>query len=59
MISKEEVAIYAFDKDDQGICSATEIEVTDRGQTMGGLPGFYDANLDEMDRLVEALRKNS
>ncbi len=59
VISKEEVAIYAFDKDGQGICSATEIEVTDRGQTMGGLPGFYDANLDEMDRLVEALRKNS
>ncbi len=59
VISKEEVAIYAFDKDDQGICSATEIEVTDRGQTMGGLPGFYDANLDEMDRLVEALRENS
>ncbi len=59
VISKEEVAIYAFEKDDRGICSATEIEVTDRGQTMGGLPGFYDANLDEMDRLVEALRKNS
>ena len=59
VISKEEVAIYAFEKDDRGVCSATEIEVTDRGQTMGGLPGFYDANLDGMRRYVEALRANS
>ena len=59
VISKEEVAIYSFEKDDGGVCSATEIEVTDRGQVKGGLRDFFDANLDEMDRYVQALRSNT
>ena len=58
-LPKEEVAIYSFEKDDEGICSASEIEVTDRGQTIGGLKGFLDTNLDEMDRYVKALQTNS
>ena len=59
VISEEEVAIYSFEKDDRGVCSAAEIEVTDRGQVKGGLRDFFDANLDEMDRYVQALRSNT
>ena len=58
-LSPDQLAIYSFEKDDKGECSATEIEVTELGQVTGGLTGFYDANLDEMDRYVRALQKQS
>ena len=58
-LSPSELAIYSFTKDDKGECSATEIEVTELGQVTGGLTGFFDANLDEMDRYVKALQNQS
>ena len=36
-LSPEEVAIYSFEKDEDGVCSAQEIEVTEHGQVVGGL----------------------
>ena len=57
-LSKDELAVYSFEKDDDGTCTASEIEVTDSGQVIGGLKGFFDANLDEMDRYVKALQSN-
>ena len=56
MISADELAIYSFEKDKSGVCSASEIEVTDRGQVSGGLKSFFETDLDEMKRFVEALR---
>ena len=58
-LSPEQLAIYSFQKDGKGECSATEIEVTELGQVTGGLTGFFDANLDEMDRYVKALQNQS
>ena len=55
-LSPEELAIYSFEKDDKGECSATEIEVTELGQVTSGLTGFFDANLEEMDRYIKALQ---
>ena len=52
----DELAIYSFEKDKTGVCSASEIEVTDRGQVTGGLTSFFETDLDEMRRYVEALR---
>ena len=57
-LSKDDLAVYSFEKDDDGICTAGEIEVTDSGQVIGGLKGFFDTNLDEMDRYVKALQSN-
>ena len=42
-LSPDELAIYSFEKDEKGECSASEIEVTERGQVKGGLTGFHDA----------------
>ena len=56
VLSPDELAIYSFEKDETGVCSATEIEVTDRGQVNGGLKSFFETDLDEMRRYVEALR---
>ena len=55
-LTTDDLAIYSFDKDKKGECFATEIEVTDRGQTKGGLTGFDEATRDEMRRYVDGLR---
>lgn len=55
-LSPDNLAIYSFSKDPKGECSATPIEVTERGQVIGGLTGFFDTNLDEMDRYIKALQ---
>ena len=55
-LSPDEVAIYSFEKDENGVCSAQEIEVTEHGQVVGGLKSFFETDLDEMRRLVDALR---
>ena len=55
-ISADELAIYSFEKDKTGACSGGEIEVTDRGQVNRGLKSFFETDLDEMRRYVEALR---
>ena len=52
----DELAIYSFEKDETGVCSTSEIEVTDRGQVTGGLKSFFETDLDELRRYVEALR---
>ena len=55
-LSADELAIYSFEKDDAGACSTSEIEVTARGQVNRGLKSFFETDLDEMRRYVEALR---
>ena len=58
-VSADEVAIYSFDKDTNGVCSADRIELTDTGQATGGLRSFFQTDLDEMRRYVDALRAKS
>ena len=56
-LSPDDVAIYAFEKDaETGVCSASEIEVTERGQVKGGLKSFFEAHMEEMRRYGDALR---
>ena len=55
-LSADELAIYSFEKDKNGVCSASEIKVTYRGQVSGGLKSFFETDLDEMRRYVDALR---
>ena len=58
-LTTDDLAIYSFEKDEKGECSASEIEVTELGQTQGGLTGFFETDLAEMDRYVKALQKKS
>ena len=55
-LSADELAIYSFEKGETGVCSASEVEVTDQGQVNRGLKSFFETDLDEMRRYVEALR---
>ena len=58
-LTPEQLAIYSFEKDKKGECTASELVVTELGQTEGGLTGFFDNNLAEMDRYVKALQNRS
>lgn len=58
-LTTDDLAIYSFVKDEKGECSATEIEVTERGQTKSGLTGFDEATRDEMRRFADGLRKHT
>ena len=58
-LTTNDLAIYSFEKDEKGECSASEIGITELGQTEGGLTGFFDNNLAEMDRYVKALQGRS
>ena len=56
-LTADELAIYSFEKDEKGECFTSEIEITERGQVTGGLTGFFDTNLSEMNRYIEALQR--
>ena len=56
-LTVDDLAIYSFMKDEKtGECSATQIEVTERGQVRGGLTGFHETTRDEMRRYADGLR---
>ena len=55
-LSLEDLAIYSFEKDENGVCSATELQLTENGQVFGGLTSFFQADMNEMRRYIEALR---
>ena len=59
-LTTNELSIYSFEKDENtGECVANEIGITELGQTSGGLTGFFDTNVAEMDRYVKALQNRS
>ena len=57
-LTTDDLAIYSFEKDEKGECFSTEIVVTERGQTKGGLYSFDEATRDEMRRYADGLRKH-
>lgn len=56
-LTPDDISIYSFQKDDEGVCHATELEVSADGRVRGGIPGFFEANIEELDRFVQALRE--
>ena len=55
-LSPEHLAIYAFEKDQEGVCTANELQVTEDGRVKGGIKDFFESNLDELDRYIKALQ---
>lgn len=55
-LSSNDLAVYAFEKDDQGVCSAQNLDVTDDGRVKGGVKGFFEADLEELERYIKALQ---
>ena len=52
----DELAIYAFEKDGKGECTASQIEVNEDGRVKGGIKDFFGPNLEELNRYIRALQ---
>ena len=55
-LSPDDLAIYAFEKDIEGVCTASQLEVTEDGRVKGGVKDFFESNLDELERYIRALQ---
>jgi len=55
-LSVDELAIYAFEKDEKGECTASQIEVNEDGRVKGGIKDFFAPNLEELNRYIRALQ---
>ena len=55
VLTPETLGIYAFAKEEKtGHCSAQSLEISPEGGIAGGIPDFFQTNLAEMNRYVEA-----
>ena len=54
VLSLDDIAVYAFDKDEQGTASAERCVIDDMGR-VAGLPGFFEESMADMSETVEAL----
>ncbi len=55
VLRPEDLAVYAFDKDEEGVASAKACEVDENGQVAGGIPGFFEESIEDMSDVVAAL----
>ena len=53
-LTPDDVAIYAFEKDEEGGCTAKDLRITPDGTIEGGINDFFETNLEEMNRFVQA-----
>lgn len=51
-LNLDDLAIYYLERDEEGKSVARQLEVDDRGRVKGGLPGFFE---EEVEELVELL----
>ena len=54
-LTPDDVAIYAFEKDEEGVCTAKNLGISDDGRIEGSIGDFFEVNLAEMNRMVKAL----
>lgn len=52
-LKKEDVNIIFFNKE-KGVVKTRALEIDDKGRVRGGLPGFFEQNLDEMIQFLES-----
>ena len=51
------LVIYYFSK--EGLkTSVKELRINEKGQIEGGLPGFFESNIAELDRYIAALQES-
>ncbi len=55
VLRREDVVVYAFDKDESGAATAEKREIDEMGRIYGGLPGFMKEDLADLDELMDVL----
>ena len=54
-LTPDDVAIYAFEKDEEGVCTAKDLRINPEGTIEGSINDFFEVSLAEMNRVVKAL----
>ena len=54
-LTPDDVAIYAFEKDEEGVCTAKDLRINPEGTIEGSIGDFFEVSLAEMNRVVKAL----
>ena len=54
VLTPDDVAIYAFEKDEKGACTAKDLRINPDGTMEGALNDFFEVNLAEMNRFAQA-----
>jgi len=59
-LATDDLAIYYFKKKEAGVVDAVKLHVDEEGRIEGGLKGFFEADVEELAKFIEALaRKRS
>ncbi len=53
-LAPEDLAIYAFEKDEKGVCTAKDLRINENGTIEGSINDFFEVNLAEMNRFAQA-----
>ena len=53
-LATQDLAVNYFQKN-EGMTEVRRLEVDDEGRVKGGLPGFFETELDQMDKYIRAL----
>ena len=56
-LNAEDLRIYYFEKDNAGAANAELLELDGRGRLKGGLKGFFEANIGELENYLQAVSK--
>lgn len=56
-ISSDELVIYYF-KNEKGVAEITKLDIDEYGRVSGGLPGFFEQNLQNVIEYLDALDAN-
>jgi len=59
VLRREDIAVYAFDKDKHGVASAEKREIDEMGRIHGGIPGFFEENIEDMSEIMAALKEKA
>ena len=59
VLRREDVAVYAFDKDEHGVASAEKREIDEMGRVSGGIPGFFEESIEDMSEIMAALKEKA
>lgn len=55
-LTSEDVAIWSFQKKND-VCSASRMEIDAQGRVLGGLPGFFEEDVDDLSGYIAALQQ--
>ena len=57
-LKPKDVAIYSFEKNSEGVCSAERLGIDKQGRVSGGLRGFFEEDALDLEEYVKALQKS-